>query len=56
MDFYAVTELTSLSLNLNAVVEVLLEGSTVEDTITSRAGVVDDELVLGSSLSGGGLT
>lgn len=56
MNSNAVAELTSLSLDLDAVVEVFLESSAVENTVTSRTRVVDDELVLGSSLSGGGLT
>ena len=55
LDLDGVTELTSLALDLDTVVEVLLEGGTVEDTVTRGTGVVNDELVLSSSLSGGGL-
>ena len=55
-DLDVVTELTSLALDLDAVVEELLEGRAVKDTIASGLGVVNDELVLSSSsLSGGGL-
>jgi len=54
-DLDIVTELTGLSLYLDTIMEVLLEGSTVEDTVTSRTGVINDELVLSSSLSGSGL-
>lgn len=55
-DLDIVTELTSLTLNLDTVVEVLLEGSTIKDAISGGAGVVHNELVLGSSgLSSGGL-
>ena len=56
MDLDAVTELAGLALDLDAVVEELLEGRAVKDTVARGAGVVDDELVLSSSsLSGGGL-
>lgn len=44
-----VTELTSLPLDLNAAAEVVLESGWVEDTVASRAGVVDEELVLNAS-------
>ena len=53
VDLDAVAKLASLAIDLDAVVEVLLEGSTVEDTVTRGARVVNDELVLGSSLCGG---
>ena len=56
MNLDAVTELTSLALDLNAVVQELFEGRAVKDTVVRGAVVVNDELVLGSSsLSGGGL-
>ena len=56
VDLDAVTELPSLTIDLNAVVEELLERRAVENTVTRGARVVDDELVLSSSsLSGGGL-
>ena len=55
-DLDVVTELAGLALDLDAVVEELLEGRAVKDTVARGAGVVDDELVLSSSsLSGGGL-
>ena len=51
-----VTEVTDTSLDLDAVVEELLEGRAVKDTVARGARVVNDELVLSSSsLSGGGL-
>ena len=56
MNLDAVTELTSLAIDLDAVVQELLEARAVEDTVARRARVVNDELVLSSSrLSGGGL-
>ena len=56
VDLDVVTELTSLALDLDTVVEELFEGRAIKDTVRGRAGVVNDELVLGSSrLSGGGL-
>ena len=52
----ALPELAGLAIDLDTVVQELLESRTVEDTVASRLGVVDDELVLSSSrLSGGGL-
>ena len=53
VDLDVVTELTSLAIDLDAVVEELLERRTVEDTIACGTRVVDDELVLSSSLRGG---
>ena len=55
VNFDVVTKLTGLSVELDAVVEVLLEGRAVKDTIGSGARVVNDKLMLGSRLSGGGL-
>lgn len=55
VNFDTLAELTGLSLDLNTIVKVLLEGGTVENTITGGTGVVDDELVLSGGLSGGGL-
>jgi hypothetical protein len=47
---------TSLAVDLDTVVEVLLKGCTVKDTIASGTRVVNDKLVLGyGGLSGGGL-
>ena len=55
-DLHVLTELAGLTLDLDAVVQVLFEGCTIEDTVASGARVVNDELVLSSSrLSGGGL-
>ena len=48
-----VTELTRLALDLDAIVQELLEGGTIENTITSRCGVVNDKLVLCRGLGGG---
>ena len=55
MDLDVVTELTSLAIDLDAVVEELLERRTVEDTIACGTRVVDDELVLSSTRLGSGL-
>ena len=56
VDLDVITELASLTIDLNAVVEELLERRAVEYTVTRGARVVDDELVLSSSsLSSGGL-
>ncbi len=56
VDLHVLAELAGLAIDLDAVVQELLEARTVKDTVTRRARVVDDELVLSSSrLSGGGL-
>ena len=56
MNLDALAKLTSLAVDLDTVVQELLESRAVEDTVTRRAGVVNDKLVLSSSgLSGGGL-
>ena len=49
MNLDVVTELTSLAIDLDAVVQELLERRTVKDTIARRTGVVDDKLVLSTS-------
>ena len=55
-DLHVLAELAGLALDLDAVVQELFEGRAIKDTVRGRAGVVNDELVLGSSrLSGGGL-
>ena len=54
MDLDVVTELTSLALDLDTVVQELLKIGTIEDLVSSRFGIVDDELVLGSNFSSGG--
>lgn len=51
MDLDVVTKVSGLVIDLNPVVQELFEGTTVEDTISGRTGVVDDKLVL----SGGDL-
>lgn len=49
-DLHDVTELTGLTVNLDAVVQELLEGITVQHTVASGAREVDEEVVaLGSS-------
>ena len=55
VNFDVVTKLTGLSVDLDAVVEVLLEGSAVEERVRSRLAVVERELALGVNLGGGGL-
>ena len=55
LNFDVLAELTSLTLDLDTVMEVLLKGRAVEDTITGRTGVIDDELVLSSSFTSSGL-
>ena len=56
VDLDVVTELARLAIDLDTVVQELLEGRAVKDTVVGRTGVVNDELVLSSSrLSGGGL-
>ena len=52
-DLHVLAELAGLALDLDAVVQVLFEGCTIEDTVASGARVVNDELVLRSSLRGG---
>ena len=55
-DLDVVAELTRLVLDLDAVVQVLFEGRTVEDAIARGLRVVDDVFVLSSSsFSGRGL-
>ena len=49
MDLDVVAELTSLALDLDAVVQEFLKGRAVEKTVTSRTGVVDHESVLSTS-------
>lgn len=57
VDLDVLTELARLAIDLDTVVEELLKGRTVENTVAGRTGVVDRELVLSSSgLSSGGLT
>lgn len=55
MNLDIVAKLASLALDLDAIVQVLLKSSTVKDTISRGARVVNDEFVLRSrSFSGGG--
>ena len=55
VNFDVVTKLTGLSVDLDAVVEVLLERGTVEKTVACGARKVDDVLRLDGRLVGGGL-
>ena len=55
MNLDVVTELTGLAVDLDAVMEVLLEGGTVEERVRGRLAVVERELALGVNLGGGGL-
>ena len=52
-DLDALSKLPDLALDLDAIVQVLFEGCAIEDTVASGARVVNDELVLRSSLRGG---
>lgn len=53
VDLDVVTELARLAIDLDTVVQELLEGRAVKDTVVGRTGVVDDELVLSSGSFGG---
>ena len=53
VNFDIVTKLTSLGLDLDAIVQEFLKRSTVEETIARRARVVNDKLVLRSRNFGG---
>ena len=53
MDLDVVTELARLAIDLDTVVQELLEGRAVKDTVVGRTGVVNDELVLSSGNFGG---
>lgn len=52
-DLDAVTNKAGLAVDLDAIVKVLLEVSTVKDTVGRWLGVVDGELVLGGGALGG---
>jgi hypothetical protein len=52
LDIFA--KLADLALDLDAVVQKLFKVCAVEDTVRSGLRVVDDELVLGGGLLGGG--
>ncbi len=54
-DLHIVTKLTCLAIDLDTVMEVFFEGRAVKDTVACGARVVNDELVLSSSFSGGDL-
>lgn len=43
-DDIALSEVAGLALNLDALVEILLEGGNVKDLIVDRGGTVNDEL------------
>lgn len=51
-DLNVVTEVTSLAIDLDTVVEVLLESGGIEDTVVGGAREVDEELVGGLALLG----
>ena len=53
MDLDIVTKVSGLVADLNSVVQKLFECSPVENTISGRAGVVDNELVLSGGSFGG---
>ena len=55
MDLDVVTELTSLALDLDTVMEESFEGWAIENTITCRPGEVDSEFVFVGDLSSSGL-
>ena len=55
VDLDVLTELARLAIDLDTVVEELLERRTVKDTVTRGTGVVNDELMFGSSGLGGSL-
>lgn len=53
MDLDVVTKVSGLVVDLNPVVQELFESSTVENTISGRTGVIDNELVLSGGNFGG---
>ena len=53
MDLDVVTEVSGLVVDLNPVVQELFESSTIEDTISGRARVIDNKLVLSGGNFGG---
>jgi len=53
VDLDVVTKVSGLVIDLNSVVQELFESSTVENTISSRTGVIDNKLVLSSGDFGG---
>lgn len=55
MNFDVLSKLTSLAIDLDAVVKELLEGSTIEKTVARRPRVIDNELVLSTNFGSGGL-
>lgn len=52
-DLNALTKIPGLIFDLNPVVQELFESSTVENTISGRTGVVNDEFVLSCGDFGG---
>lgn len=53
MNFDVVTKVAGLVVDLDLVVQELFESSTVENTIPSWTGVVDNKLVLSGGSFGG---
>ena len=53
VDLDVVTKVSSLVIDLNSVVQELFESSAVENTISSRTGVIDNKLVLSGGDFGG---
>jgi len=52
LDLHIFTKLASLSVDLYAIVQELFEVGTIEDLVSSRFGIVDNEFVLSSNFSG----
>ena len=53
MDLDVVTEVSSLVIDLNPVVQELFESSAIENAISSRTGVIDNKLVFSGGDFGG---
>ena len=53
VDLDVVTKVSGLVIDLNPVVQELFESSTIENTISSRTGVIDNKLVLSGGDFGG---
>lgn len=56
VDLHAVTEVSSLSIDLDSVVKEFLKGSAIENTVTGGSGVIDHEFMFcGGNFGGLGL-
>jgi len=53
VDLDIVTQVSGLVIDLNPVMQELFESSTIENTISSRTGVIDNKLVFGGGDFGG---